>query len=150
MSELVRIPDLWRQLTNRLNLEQRLSQVQTVITKSIVPTVNVDRILETPSGQTKLSVATTTINHRYTVPLGQRWCLKYLNGFREFSGTIDISIQTQPWKNSVSMVNEAPATVQRLPGYDIKIDPLGSILFTFGTGTSGYINSNILYTVDKI
>jgi len=146
MSELV----LWRRLTNRLNLEQRLVQVQATLGKIIVPTVSVDTLLKLPTGQFQNSTATSD-THVYVVPAGRRWTLKYLSSARALSGTIELIIRPTAFTGAVVMVYGLTAlTYLKSAGWTITVDEGGTVEFLFGTGTSGLLRSSILYDEEII
>ncbi len=136
---------IWERLRQRFDLSDHIPETP-YLAESIQPVVDVSPLLVEAKAQTT-ATTNTTASDSYVVPAGKRWTIYAAAVSRANAGINTIyavvSGVTVPLTSS-------SATSTTWNGYPFQLDTGQSILINANAGTSGSINSYILYTEEDL
>ena len=125
----------------RYNLAQGVESLY--MPDEIQPVFDIDQTLWVLKGQSTTSPNGTTRTDTYTCPLGKLWRMKAISLYRAQASSIAVQLTISG--TTYVFNQQASANFFNVDMYDILIKEGDSIVITFNSGTSGALESYILY-----
>ena len=135
-------------IAKRFQVRQESSE-QLETGKVLVPVTNADDLIKTPKVQ-EASDTATGVTHTFSIPEGKIWTIKGISGQRQQQGSIQIAIVDSDGYQIVLNYGTATDTFVAFPYLNFRMGTAWSIQIVYGTGTSGAMNSGILYEEEDL
>ena len=117
----------------------------------LVPFTDADSLLRVSKATGKQDTDTEIV-HTYEVPSGKRWHIRYIGMKRAQAGSIAADVYGS---YEISGVSEVPlysvaSATSYFSNLNFILDEGSSIVITFGSGTSGNLNSGLIYEEEDL